>query len=214
MVVGTRGKSLAGTGFGKGSVSQYLYHHSPVPVVIVRPHEVRLKHLRKRQNDPNRQDYINHADTAKDSERARINSIAGSVVQEASQNEREAVAKAIGLPQDYDKWALRQSSGSRNNSKDRRASTDSRTGISESSEEEDGASLSRVSSTKSHLNVEDDEVYAVEGSSFEDMPNFVPGLGDQSDAEDVYEIGEGMDISSENDGMGSANAPAQGKEKA
>ncbi|KAL9129363.1 MAG: hypothetical protein Q9217_002163 [Psora testacea] len=210
VVVGTRGKSLASSSFSKGSVSQYLYQHSPVPVIIVRPQEVRLKHLRKRQGHPSRQEYSSIVED---------NNVAGSVVLEASQHEREAVAKAIGLPQGYAEWGdFPQPSGSRNNSKERKASGDlSRTELSETSDDEGGASLARALSTKSNADIDDDQDYAMGGGSFEDMPNFIPGLDNDSDMEDLYEVAgevQSSDDRADDDSKGSANTPANGKENA
>ena len=108
-------------------------------------------------------------------------------VLEASQQEREAVTKAIGLPQEYAKLgAIRQGSASRSNSEDRQGSGGgvSRAGLSESSDEEDVPPLSRASSTKSNRETDgDDGTSTDEVAGFEDMPNFIPGLGDQSDME-------------------------------
>ena len=58
LVVGTRGRSLAGfQGLLPGSVSKYCLQHSPVPVIVVRPSSKRDKARTKRALDPNRHAY-------------------------------------------------------------------------------------------------------------------------------------------------------------
>ncbi|KAL9095994.1 MAG: hypothetical protein Q9163_006473 [Psora crenata] len=191
VVVGTRGKSLAGSSFGKGSVSQYLYQHSPVPVIIVRPHDVRLKHLRKRQDNPNRPGYLNVVQKAKDGGVGSLNVATTSPVLEASEDESEAVAKAIGLPQGYAKLRdSNQPSGSRNNSKER-----PRIIVTEPFDADGGTPPSTVSNSKGITDPDDHPAYTLRGgSSFEEMPNYIPGLGHSSDVEDVYEVAGDAEI--------------------
>lgn len=107
------------------------------------------------------------------------------------EHEREAVAKAIGLPDNHAKWeALRAQSEARSASRERR-SIISMTPVdsgqeTSSDEEEDGAPLSRMSSSKSHSQASDAdeaseelaESTLVDGTKFEDMPNFVKGWED------------------------------------
>ncbi|MEX1653228.1 hypothetical protein ABZ960_08635 [Streptomyces pseudovenezuelae] len=61
LIVGTRGRSLGGIqGLvnNRNSFSKYCLQYSPVPVVVVRPTDKRLKKKAKRTNDSNRQTYL------------------------------------------------------------------------------------------------------------------------------------------------------------
>lgn len=60
LIVGTRGRSLGGLqGLinQRNSFSKWCLQYSPIPVVVVRPTEKRLKKKEKREQDPARQDY-------------------------------------------------------------------------------------------------------------------------------------------------------------
>lgn len=58
LVVGTRGKSVQGfRGLIGGSVSKYCLHHSPVPVIVVRPTQKREQRKARREADSSRQAY-------------------------------------------------------------------------------------------------------------------------------------------------------------
>ncbi|KAK9487307.1 hypothetical protein V1527DRAFT_461232 [Lipomyces starkeyi] len=68
LIVGTRGKSLNGfQGLLPGSISKYCLQHSPVPVIVVRPGEKRLKKKEKRQADPARRAYMDIVESSKSS---------------------------------------------------------------------------------------------------------------------------------------------------
>ncbi|KAK9355859.1 hypothetical protein V1505DRAFT_418952 [Lipomyces doorenjongii] len=68
LIVGTRGKSLNGfQGLLPGSISKYCLQHSPVPVIVVRPGEKRLKKKEKRQADPSRRAYMDIVESSKSS---------------------------------------------------------------------------------------------------------------------------------------------------
>jgi len=60
LIVGTRGRNLAGLQglvTNVNSFSKWCLQYSPVPVIVVRPPEKRLKKKNKRGVDPTRQDY-------------------------------------------------------------------------------------------------------------------------------------------------------------
>ncbi|KAJ8097810.1 hypothetical protein POJ06DRAFT_260169 [Lipomyces tetrasporus] len=68
LIVGTRGKSLNGfQGLLPGSISKYCLQHSPVPVIVVRPGEKRLKKKEKRLADPSRRTYMDIVENSKSS---------------------------------------------------------------------------------------------------------------------------------------------------
>ncbi|KAK9368026.1 hypothetical protein V1509DRAFT_625143 [Lipomyces kononenkoae] len=68
LIVGTRGKSLNGfQGLLPGSISKYCLQHSPVPVIVVRPGDKRLKKKEKRQADPARRAYMDIVESSKSS---------------------------------------------------------------------------------------------------------------------------------------------------
>ena len=103
LIVGTRGRSLNGMqGLLPGSVSKYCLQQSPVPVIVVRPTNKRLKKKQKRLADPGRRDY-NQLLSKKD---APVGSLLNKPVREsmieplpaATDQEAAAVARAIGLP--------------------------------------------------------------------------------------------------------------------
>lgn len=60
LIVGTRGRSLGGVKSlfaNRNSFSKWCLQFSPIPVVVVRPPEKREKKRKKREMDPDRQDY-------------------------------------------------------------------------------------------------------------------------------------------------------------
>jgi len=60
LIVGTRGRNLAGLQglvTNVNSFSKWCLQYSPVPVIVVRPPEKRLRKKNKRGTDPTRQDY-------------------------------------------------------------------------------------------------------------------------------------------------------------
>ncbi|KAH8821726.1 hypothetical protein F5884DRAFT_768887 [Xylogone sp. PMI_703] len=107
LIVGTRGRSLGGfQGLvsNRNSFSKWCLQYSPIPVVVVRPTEQRLKKKKKRDADPTRQDYarilresgINGHET---------NAGASTPILEATNDEdaeAHAVASALGLPAQFD----------------------------------------------------------------------------------------------------------------
>ena len=146
-------------------------------MIIVRPEHKRLKNLRKRESNPERREYKQLMGRSSPTD-LPLGEAADRIVHEASDDERKAVARAIGLSDKPTKLKpLRGRSGSRGESRERPASIRSMgSGAEESSEEEDeGAPLSRMSSNKSEIDSDYDS--GDEGPDLEDMPNFIPGLG-------------------------------------
>lgn len=107
LIVGTRGRNLAGMqGLLPGSVSKYCLQQSPIPVIVVRSSEKRLRKKRKRQLDPNRSVYsaILHQAQLAGGTSALDRNIRNTVMEalpEATEQEAAAVAKAIGMPRNY-----------------------------------------------------------------------------------------------------------------
>ena len=102
LVVGTRGKSLGGMqGLMPGSVSKYCLQSSPIPVIVVRPSRKRNKKKMKRMGDTNRRAYNKILDQGGHVlDKTNRSSIIGPLP-EATDQEADAVAKAIGLPKNY-----------------------------------------------------------------------------------------------------------------
>ncbi|KAI0480131.1 hypothetical protein GGR56DRAFT_624657 [Xylariaceae sp. FL0804] len=105
LIVGTKGRSMDGVqGFlvNRSSFSKYCLQYSPIPVVVVRPTEMRERKKAKRMEDPARQSYasmlagqLHEADSGNSS------------VYELEPNltadeEAHKVAVAVGLPAHYD----------------------------------------------------------------------------------------------------------------
>lgn len=84
-----------------GSVSKYCLQQSPIPVIVVRPSTKRMKKKKKRQADPARKDY-NHilelSGHVLDNQRSIVGPLPSS-----TDNEADAVARAIGIPTAYQK---------------------------------------------------------------------------------------------------------------
>jgi hypothetical protein len=107
LIVGTRGRSLGGVQglvSNRNSFSKWCLQYSPIPVVVVRPTEKRIKKKNKRFADPSRQDY---ARILKDSgiDEHETHGSSNSVALEISNTpdgEAHAVAAAIGLPAAFD----------------------------------------------------------------------------------------------------------------
>jgi hypothetical protein len=107
LIVGTRGRSLGGVQglvSNRNSFSKWCLQYSPIPVVVVRPTEKRIKKKNKRGADPSRQDY---ARILKDSgiDEHETDGGSHSVALEISNTpdgEAHAVAAAIGLPAAFD----------------------------------------------------------------------------------------------------------------
>ncbi|KAF2672751.1 adenine nucleotide alpha hydrolases-like protein [Microthyrium microscopicum] len=102
LIVGTRGRNLGGIqGLLPGSVSKYCLQNSPIPVIVVRPNNMRARGKRKRQKDPSRQVYRDILDKSdKVAENADVLGRMGVVLesgQAVSEDEAAAVAQAIGI---------------------------------------------------------------------------------------------------------------------
>ncbi|KAK4084716.1 hypothetical protein Purlil1_10301 [Purpureocillium lilacinum] len=107
LIVGTKGRSLGGIqGLvnARNSFSKYCLQYSPVPVVVVRPTEQRIKKKVKRANDSTRQTYVGML--AKTHGRHEADSEASSTyeleVQNTPDEEAHQVAKVLGLPAKFD----------------------------------------------------------------------------------------------------------------
>jgi len=107
LVVGTKGRSLGGfQGLmnTRNSFSKYCLQYSPIPVVVVRPDDKRLKKREKRNQDPSRQSYA--AMLAYNAGRHEADSEASSVYEFekgiSADEEAHRVAAAIGLPAKFD----------------------------------------------------------------------------------------------------------------
>lgn len=107
LIVGTKGRSLGGIqGLmnTRNSFSKYCLQYSPIPVVVVRPDDKRLKKKEKRSQDPSRQSYA--AMLAYNSGKHEADSEASSVYEFekgiSPDEEAHHVAAAIGLPARFD----------------------------------------------------------------------------------------------------------------
>lgn len=105
LIVGTRGRSLGGfQGLvgNRNSFSKWCLQYSPIPVVVVRPTEKRLKKKQKRDADPARQSY------SRILQESGVNGHETSVVANNLESatgpliEAHAVAAALGLPAEFD----------------------------------------------------------------------------------------------------------------
>ncbi|GAP86535.1 putative universal stress protein [Rosellinia necatrix] len=105
LIVGTKGRSMDGVhGFlvNRSSFSKYCLQYSPVPVVVVRPTEMREKKKAKRAGDPSRQSYIHILGNQKheaDSENSSAYELEPTLTPD---EEAHRVAVAVGLPAAYD----------------------------------------------------------------------------------------------------------------
>lgn len=107
LVVGTKGRSLGGIqGLmnTRNSFSKYCLQYSPIPVVVVRPDDKRLKKKEKRAQDPSRQSYAamlayNDGKHEADSEASSVYEFERGI---SADEEAHRVAAAIGLPARFD----------------------------------------------------------------------------------------------------------------
>ncbi|KAF4120365.1 Universal stress protein family [Geosmithia morbida] len=107
LIVGTRGRSLGGLqGLvnTRNSFSKYCLQYSPVPVVVVRPTEKRIKKKERRAADSTRKTYqrmlaANHGKHEADSDSASTYDLE---VQISPDEEAHQVAKVLGLPASFD----------------------------------------------------------------------------------------------------------------
>jgi hypothetical protein len=111
LIVGTRGRSLGGfQGLvsNRNSFSKWCLQYSPVPVVVVRPTEKRMKKKKKRDADPTRQDYIRILRESGIEEHETDAGSKNSIFEEANHPDVEAyeVAAAVGLPAGFDPTLL------------------------------------------------------------------------------------------------------------
>lgn len=106
LIVGTKGRSLGGLQglVPTNSFSKYSLQYSPVPVVVVRPDDMRQKKKDKRTTNPSRQSYNNIL--AQQGGKHEIDSEASSVYELekvlSADEEAHRVAAAIGLPAAFD----------------------------------------------------------------------------------------------------------------
>ncbi|KAK3357024.1 hypothetical protein B0T25DRAFT_144776 [Lasiosphaeria hispida] len=107
LIVGTKGRSLGGIqGLmnTRNSFSKYCLQYSPVPVVVVRPDDKRLKKKEKRTHDPSRQSYLailahNDGKHEADSQASSVYELERGI---SADEEAHRVAAAIGLPAAFD----------------------------------------------------------------------------------------------------------------
>ncbi|RDA83465.1 hypothetical protein CP532_6076 [Ophiocordyceps camponoti-leonardi (nom. inval.)] len=107
LIVGARGRSLGGIqGLvnSRNSFSKYCLQYSPVPVVVVRPTEKRIKKKVKRVNDATRQTYVGMLSATggiheADSETSSTFELE---TQNSPDEEAHQVAKVLGLPAKFD----------------------------------------------------------------------------------------------------------------
>lgn len=113
LIVGTRGRSLGGIQglINTGSFSKWCLQHSPIPVVVVRPTEKRMKKKKKRDADPVRQEYARILrDSGVEQHETEYVSKSNSIFEEPGKFEKpndpdaeaHAVALALNLPPSYD----------------------------------------------------------------------------------------------------------------
>ncbi|KAH7480220.1 hypothetical protein FOMA001_g7854 [Fusarium oxysporum f. sp. matthiolae] len=107
LIVGTRGRTLGGLqGLvnTRNSFSKYCLQYSPVPVVVVRPTEKRIKKKAKRANDSARQTYVSMlaANAGKHEADSEASSIYELEVHNSPDEEAHQVARALGLPASFD----------------------------------------------------------------------------------------------------------------
>lgn len=107
LIVGTRGRSLGGIqGLvnNRNSFSKYCLQYSPVPVVVVRPTEKRIKKKTKRANDATRQTYLSMlaATQGKHEADSEASSTYELETKISPDEEAHQVAKVLGLPAKFD----------------------------------------------------------------------------------------------------------------
>ena len=104
LIVGTRGRSLGGIQglvTNRNSFSKWCLQYSPIPVVVVRPTEKRLRKKLKRDVDPTRQDYARILKESGIEYHETMNHSTDDHTLEASNDPRaeaHAVADALNLP--------------------------------------------------------------------------------------------------------------------
>jgi hypothetical protein len=106
LIVGTRGRSLGGfQGLvsNRNSFSKWCLQYSPIPVVVVRPTEKRMKKKKKRDADPARQDYARILKESGIDEHETESGSKNSIfeITNTPDVEAHAVAAALGLPAQF-----------------------------------------------------------------------------------------------------------------
>lgn len=107
LIVGTRGRSLGGVQglvSQRNSFSKWCLQYSPIPVVVVRPPEKRIKKKNKREADPTRQDYtrILRDSGIEEHETSNSTNHIDFETSNTPDGEAHAVAAALGLPAAFD----------------------------------------------------------------------------------------------------------------
>ena len=113
LIVGTKGRSLGGLQglISTNSFSKWCLQYSPIPVVVVRPTEKRMKKKKKRDEDPVRQEYARILkDSGVDQHEIEYASSTNNLFEEPGNFEKpndpdaeaHAVAMALNLPSAYD----------------------------------------------------------------------------------------------------------------
>ena len=107
LIVGTKGRSLGGVQglvSQRNSFSKWCLQYSPIPVVVVRPTEKRIKKRNKREADPTRQDYARILrDSGIEEHETNVGSNHTSFeTANSPDGEAHAVAAALGLPAAFD----------------------------------------------------------------------------------------------------------------
>lgn len=107
LIVGTRGRSLGGIqGLvnSRNSFSKYCLQYSPIPVVVVRPTEKRIKKKLKRANDATRQTYLSMLAATNGLHEADSEASSSYELETQYSPDEEAhqVAKVLGLPARFD----------------------------------------------------------------------------------------------------------------
>ncbi|KAI9890152.1 MAG: hypothetical protein M1814_004433 [Vezdaea aestivalis] len=118
LVVGTRGKSLSGIqGLLPGSVSKYCLQNSPVPVIVVQPHNKVQKKKNARQKKPEKGSYQEILEASGNHSSYVLDHIQEDnplpQIHSASLQEAKAVADAIGVPPAID-YSLPDMAAARN----------------------------------------------------------------------------------------------------
>ncbi|KAI1003970.1 hypothetical protein K3495_g4239 [Podosphaera aphanis] len=107
LIVGTRGRSLGGLQglmSNRNSFSKWCLQYSPIPVVVVRPTDKRMKKKMKRDADPGRHDYARILRDSGIAEHETDVVAQSTSIWEISNDpevEAHAVAAALGLPAEF-----------------------------------------------------------------------------------------------------------------
>lgn len=104
LVVGTRGRSLGGFQglVNTNSFSKYCLQYSPIPTVVVRDNEKRLRKKEKREKDPGRKSYVSMLSKGRHEADSEASSLYDMEKGLSPDEEAHRVARAIGLPAQFD----------------------------------------------------------------------------------------------------------------